>query len=111
MTRILAKLRNRMKLIKLLVALVALVVIGVLVGPWGALVFALFGLAFLLELDPLVAYSVALILIILCALMVVIEQNSTAQGLANWSYCFLAIGVSLQFYYYLKSPEEEGGDS
>jgi hypothetical protein len=43
--------------------------------------------------------------------MVLLAQKEAAKILAMWSYCFLAVGVALQFYHYILSGEDKEDDA
>jgi hypothetical protein len=91
----------------------ALLVFVVVLALWGfglAVAFGLFALAFLLDIDPAIGFGVALVLLVTCAFMTLLGQQEAAKAVAMWSYCFLAVGVALQFYHYLKAgPTGDGG--
>lgn len=87
--------------LKWLFAALIFVVIAVFWGFPVAVAFGLFAVAFLLDIDPVVAFGIALVVLVIAALMVLLAQKEAAKVLAMWSYCFLAVGVALQFYHYI----------
>jgi len=92
----------------LVLALVLFLVLIIFVNAAAAVVAVLFVAAFYLKISPRFPYALALILILLSALLTLIDQKSGAQVLANWAYCFFAIGVFVQFYYYVReSPDSK----
>lgn len=93
---------------KWIVALVLFVIIAIFWGLPIAAAFGLFAVAFLLDLDPVIAFVVALVILVIAALMVLLAQKEAAKILSMWSYCFLAIGVILQLYHYILSGSEKG---
>jgi hypothetical protein len=86
----------------LVLALVLFIVLIVFVNAAAAVVAVLFVAAFYLKISPRVPYAIALAILLLSALLTLIDQKSAALVLANWAYCFFAIGVVVQFYNYLR---------
>jgi hypothetical protein len=91
--------------------LVVFLVIAFLLNVWTAIVFALFALAFILDISPVVAFAIALGLLVFCPFMILLNQGSTAEIFASWSYCFIAIGIALQLYQYLRADPEKNEES
>ena len=89
------------------VAFLVILLLAIFVNLVTAIVTLLFLLAFWLKLNPQVPYALALVVLLLCALMTLIEQTSAAQSLANWAYCFFAIGVALHLYDFLKTGADD----
>lgn len=102
---------NARTLIKWLVALLVTIVIAIFWEFPLAATFGLFAVAFLLDIDPAVPLAVALIILVVCALLVLLSQQEAAKMLAMWSFCFLAIGITLQFYHYIMRKPEDDEDS
>jgi hypothetical protein len=94
-----------------LACLVVFVAIAIFLSFWTAIVFALFALAFLLDVSPLVPFAVALVLLVVCPFMVVVDQNGAAELFASWSYCFLAIGIAVQLVRYFRNSPKENSES
>lgn len=100
-------------LVKWLVALLAAVLIAIFWGIPLAAAFVLFCVAFILDIEPAVAFAIALLILAVCALLVLLSQVEAAKILAMWSYCFMAIGIAVQFYHFLverRSGEEDVGE-
>jgi hypothetical protein len=97
-------------LVEVIVALVLFIAIAIFWGTTLAVVFGLFALAFLLDVDPVVAYVISLVILVLCALMMLLSQKEAAKILAMWSYWLLAIGIAVQVYHFLRAGPEHGDD-
>lgn len=89
-------------------ALLVAILIAVFWGLPLAAAFALFAVAFLLDIDAAVPFVIALVILVVCALLVLLAKQEAAKILAVWSYCFLAIGVALQFYHYMLEGPGDG---
>jgi hypothetical protein len=89
-------------------ALVVLIVMAVF-NILAAIVVALFLLAFVLKVNPQIPFALTLVILLLCGLLTLIDQKTAANSLANWAYCFFAIGVVLHLYYYIREGSSENG--
>lgn len=101
--------RTVLKTMKWLIVLAAFILMVVYYGLLGALVGLLFIVSFALDVSPSVPLGVALGVLLLAPLMLALDQKSAANSLATWSYCFLALGVSLQLYHFFKDTREADG--
>ena len=45
-------------------------------------------------------------LLIVCAFLLILGREKTAQGIANWAYLFLVIGVVIKLVRFLKERED-----
>lgn len=78
-----------------------------LVSLTSAVVVAAFLVALILDVDIVVPLAVGLFLLLVCALMLALGQNSSADVLANWAYYFLAIAIILQLIDLVRSGVDE----
>lgn len=99
------------EIVKWIIALVLFVIIAVFWGLPIAAAFGLFALGFLLDVDPVIAFAIALTVLGIAALMVLLAQKEAAKILSMWSYCFLAVGVVLQLYHYILAGADKGEDN
>jgi len=96
-------LRSKKHVVYWVGAVLIAVLFATLVSLTSAIVISFFLLGLLLEIDSGVPLAIALILLLVCPLLLVIKQNSSAEILAVWAYYFLAIGIILQFIDYMRS--------
>lgn len=98
-------------IVKWLIAVALFVLIAVFMSAWAAVAFGLFALGLMLDVDPVFPFGASLILLVVCTLLVLLSQKEAAKMLAIWAFSFLAIGVGLQFYHYIKAGPEGDGEA
>jgi len=84
-----------------------LVIIGFALGyfmdGWvTGLLLAVFVIVVILGLDERIPLGICLALLVLCPLMVLLDQKATVDVLATVSFYFLALGIGLLFVKHIK---------
>ncbi len=95
------------RVVKWSVVLAAFIAVVVYYKFGGAIVALLFIVAFALDVSPSIPLGVSLGVLLLAPVMLALDQKSAANTLATWSYCFLALGISIQLYHFLRERGEE----
>lgn len=96
--------------LKVITVIAVFILLALSLGVTYALVVLFFMAAFLWQVDMAIPLSVAVAILVLCAFLLLINQSSNAIRLANWAYCFFAIGVSRLFYVHLRASWKREDD-
>jgi hypothetical protein len=94
---------SRKKIVGLVILLLVFMLLLVLVSITSAVVFALFVIAVMRKLDSKIPIAVSIGLLCLCPILLVLNQQSAAELVANWAYYIFSIAVILLFVRYVKS--------
>ena len=93
--------------------LLVFILLWILLGFLTALFVALFCVALAFRLDACPPLIIALVLLVVCPFLLILQQGGAAKLLAELSYFFLATGVALLFVEHIrlawksdKDPEE-----
>lgn len=86
------------------------ILLAVFVNVIAGLLITLFMALLILDIDSGIPLAISLTLLLACPLLVAIEQDSSAKALAEWAFYFLAIGVVLNLYDYIRSGAPDAED-
>lgn len=93
----------RANLIRVAVLLTAFVVLTAFISLTAGAVVSLYLAAFLWGVDAAAPLGLALAALSISAVMLILNQGGTAEGLANWGYYFFALGILLLFVKYVRN--------
>ena len=87
----------------------AIVLVGTGMSVASAFLAALFSIVLVFGVDPGVPLSASLLMLIVCPVMVALNQRSAANGFAMAAYYFLAMGMALLFIEHVKERSGNRG--
>jgi uncharacterized membrane protein len=99
--------KSRRNLLSWGTLLVLFLLLAILVSVTSAIVISLFVTAVLLDMDCGIPLAIALVLLLVSALMLVVNQQGAAEVLANWAFYFFGIGVIILLIDYVRGSREE----
>lgn len=98
---------SRRNLLSWGILLVLFLLLAILVSVTSAIVISLLITAVLLDMDSKIPLGIALVLLLVSALMLVVNQQGAAEVLASWAYYFFGIGVIILLIDYVRGCREE----